>query len=171
MGSWIEARPKLHIPGLIDSQKDECHITLAYLGDADPADVMGLMQENGQVYRGGYWPSSPVISEVSGLARWITGDGDHVDVALISPPIPKIDGVSNIYDLQERVYNKVNREFPVDQTYPFVPHITLPGGFGVDPISARKTLHARYMFSITELYVSHTTPEGSVNNLILPPQD
>ena len=37
--TWIAARPQLVIPGLIDSTQYECHLTLAFLGDADPAAV------------------------------------------------------------------------------------------------------------------------------------
>lgn len=170
MGVWIAARPKLHIPGLINSRVDECHITLGYLGKVDPDDVMAKMQEGSQFYRSNYWPHQPVICEISGLARWISAEGYHVDVALVAPPIPKLEGSSDIYDLHRQVQAKVKSDFPVDETYPFVPHITLPNGFDVEATKQRPVLHSRVMFSITELYVCHTSEGGAVNTLITQPE-
>src|SRR5690606_35925331 len=79
VGTWIEARPKLIIPGIINSLKDECHITLAYLGDVSPEEVAKALQPSDKsVYYN--VPYEPILCEAHGTARWVNADGDHVDV-------------------------------------------------------------------------------------------
>lgn len=158
IGTWIEARPSLHIPGLIDSRTDECHITLAYLGDVDPEKVAEALNSDAMYTN---IPYEPILSEAHGTARWMNADGDHVDVILVSPPIPKI-GNHTIYTERERIMQRLaSADIVVDDLYPFVPHITMPGGWPADPKKMLWTIKARTMFAIDRIYVSYTERDGA----------
>lgn len=158
VGTWIEARPKLHIPNLINSQVDECHITMAYLGDANPEDVAEAMTA-GSAYQ--QIPYEPILCEAHGTARWLNADGDNVDVILVSPVIPKVSA-HTIYTEQNRVLLRLQaNEISVDNLYPFVPHITMPGGWPADPNSMLPTLKSRVMFVIDRFYVSYTEKDDN----------
>lgn len=158
VGTWIEARPTLHIPGLIDSRTDECHITMAYLGNVDPEKVAEAMAAK-QSYHN--MPYETLLCEAHGTARWMNADGDHVDVILVSPPIPKI-GNHTIYTEHERIMQRLAaNEMHVDDLYPFVPHITIPGGWPADPRQMLWTIKARTMFAIDRFYVSYTEKDGN----------
>lgn len=158
VGTWIEARPKLHIPGLIDSRTEECHITMAYLGDMDPEKVAEAMTSKVSYHN---MPYEPILCEAHGTARWMNADGDHVDVILVSPPIPKI-GNHTIYTERERIMQRLTaNEMHVDDLYPFVPHITMPGGWPADPKKMLWTIKARTLFAIDAFYVSYTEKDGN----------
>jgi 2'-5' RNA ligase len=160
VGTWIEARPKLIIPGIINSRKDECHITLAYLGDVNPEEVAKALQPSDKsVYYN--VPYEPILCEAHGTARWVNADGDHVDVLLVSPPIPKLQ-TNTIYAERDRIVGKLRADgVKVDDLYPFVPHITLPNGWPADPNTILQTLETRVMFAIDKLYVSYTEKDDN----------
>lgn len=186
MGTWIEARPSLVVPGVIDTyEDDEAHITLAYLGDADPAVVLEMMRDTStKKYLPGIWPThKPLICEISGSAQWRDASNKLFRVLLVQPSI----AVNSDYD----IYNERNLlvakfqalsgeddypEVEVDRTYPFLPHITLPDRWQVNAQGVRGTAHpvlslpmphSRVMFTIDKLYVSHTTDDGSYHNELI----
>lgn len=159
VGTWIEARPNLHIPGLIDSRTDECHITMVYLGDIDPEEVVSVLKGNTDGW-GSAMPYETILCEAHGTARWMNADGDHVDVILVSPPIPKI-GHHTIYTERDRLLTRLRGgKVEVDDLYPFVPHITIPGGWPADPKKMLWTIKARTMFAVDKLFVSYTEKDG-----------
>lgn len=161
VGTWIEARPSLHIPGLIDSRTDECHITMAYLGDMDPEAVANDMMSNDKGVYGGIFPTQPYVCEAHGTARWLNADGDHVDVILVSPPIPRV-GYDTIYTERDRILGRLRAyDYQVDDLYPFVPHITMPNGWPADPRNSLFTVKSRTMFVIDRYYVSYTEKDGN----------
>lgn len=166
MGTWIEARPKLIIPGVINSNEDECHMTMAYLGDVDPEKVCDMMADKGgKGYNTGEWPTfGPMICEVSGTAAWRDINNDLYRVALVQPAA-ELRTPGTIYGERERIILKLNAfsgsgdypEIKVDTTYPFVPHITLPDCWQDGERVKRKLpeIPARIMFVIDAFYVSY----------------
>lgn len=153
VNAYIAARPQLHIPGIIDSRKDEVHITLAYLKDVEVSEVFEAL--NTDLYRG--WPTSPVLSNVHGSAQWLNNDGDFVSVLLVQP-VPKTIARHSIYDERMRIESALlKKNIKLDDTYPFVPHITL--SFSESPIRPA-IIEAPVMFAIDTLYLSFQESDG-----------
>lgn len=160
MSIWIAARPQINIPGLIDSGKDECHITLAFLGkQANPGIVKEALETKQFDYQQNVWPDEPIVSEITGTAQWVIPGGKMFQVALVQPSIPKV-GSTDIYDLRTRLVNKLAMaDIKVNDAFPFIPHITLKA---IERDETRPTplqrIATRYMFLIDKLYVCFTNP-------------
>lgn len=161
MSVWIAARPQVVIPGVIDSNENECHITLAFLGSkVDPRKVKEGLETKQFNYQQNIWPDEPIVCEVTGTAQWVIPQGNRsFQVALVQPSIPKV-GSTDIYDLRTRLVNKLNmiHAEPKD-TFPFLPHITLPWrDASRDAPNGTPTVKTRHMFLIDKLYVCFTNP-------------
>lgn len=185
MGTWIEARPKLVIPGVLNSLSgDECHITMAYLGDADPTTVHEMMTDVGTkpLYANSSWPSyGPIVCEISGTAAWRDGNNKLFRVALVQPAVGLL-GLHDLYNERDRIINNLKArsgqadypEVRVDETYPFIPHITLPERWQDQITEDGKVnihrnlpeLSARVMFVIDAFYVS-SSKDGNFTNIKL----
>lgn len=148
VNAYIAARPQLHIPGIIDSRVDEVHITLGYLKDVEIDKVFESL--NTDLYRG--WPTSPILSNVHGSAQWLNNEGSFVSVLLVQP-VAKTIARHSIYDERARIESSLlKNNIKLDDTYPFVPHITLE--FSANPIRPA-IVEAPVMFAIDTLYLSH----------------
>jgi 2'-5' RNA ligase len=180
MGTWIEARPNLVIPGIINTYEgDEAHITMAYLGDANPAQVQKMMQDTeAKPYLNHGWPAyGSLLCDISGTAQWRDAKNNLFRVLLVQPSL-LMPNNPTIYEEQNRIVAKLTSlsgidGFPVvsvDKTYPFVPHITLPDKWqdnskercnhGVQYSTHLPVISGRVVFGIDALYVTHVTDKG-----------
>lgn len=153
---YIAARPNLIITGLLDYRQDEVHITMLYLGEVEDVDTVRAAL-NDSAYR--RWPTEPVLCQIHGTGQWLTVEGGCVQVALVQPVLPRIQN-HDIYDERrnmERALNGVG--IKVDDTYPFVPHITL--GYSSEPEAHVRAVRAPVMFAITGYHLSYQDSEGT----------
>ena len=165
--TWIAARPQLVIPGLIDSTQYECHLTLAFLGDADPAAVKAKLEDPAIGYYPHHvgWPQEPLVCEATGTAEWVIPDSRRFQVIIVQPSIPAVG--RSIYDERERIKTKLefasgdndHEVYKVNDAFPFIPHITMPFRAPTRDKSGLPILDTRRMFIIDKLYVCFSNPD------------
>jgi len=153
---YIAARPDLHIPGMLNSREDEVHITMLYLGEVEDVDKVREALNDSAHRR---WPTEPTLCQVYGTGQWVTVGGDFVQVALVQPVLPRIQG-HDIYAERYRMERCLSA-FGIkhDTTYPFVPHITI--GYSAGPSSHVPAVRAPYMFAITGYHLSYQDDQGT----------
>ena len=110
----VKAAIKQAFPAIDDKTLASLHVTLAFLGDAGMVDGVAALKSLFQFSE--YQP--PVIGEVSGIARFVSGGDMDAIVALVdSPQMPA-------------VYRRVNDSLDQNRVirandHGYVPHITL----------------------------------------------
>ena len=150
MGIWVSTRPKVQVPGLIDSSQQEAHITLAYLDKkahpkADEPQTFTDLKE---------WLTREVkpkkiSAQVHGIATWIVPQAaeKYYLVALVST------GRGLLHRWRSGLVNTVeDGGFVLNEDYPFLPHITVAKSFA--PYTQIPQLDWPVRFSIDNLYVS-----------------
>lgn len=164
--TWIAARPRLVIPGLIDSTQNECHLTMVFLGDVDPVAVKAKLEDPKiGYYNYTSWPQEPLVCEATGTAEWVIPDSRRFQVIIVQPSIPAVG--RSIYDERERIKTKLefptadgeHEVFKANDAFPFIPHVTMPFRPPTRDKSGLPIIDTRHMFVIDKLYVCFENPE------------
>lgn len=150
MGIWISTRPELNVPGLIDTSKQEAHITLAYL-DRSSYEDEEYVWHTGKATLESIVRPKKIASRINGVATWIAGPPRSERYVLVA-------SVASNNSLLHRWREQIVRDlfehtgWTVDTAYPFVPHITLARSF--TPYASVPELVEPVPFRIDNLFIS-----------------
>lgn len=150
MGIWVSTRPDVTVPDVIDSSRQEAHITLAYLDKkahpkVDEEQTFTDLKE---------WLSQKIkpkkiAAQIHGLATWIVPQAQepYYLVALVA------SGRGLLHRWRAQMVSCISEAgFVLNEDYPFLPHITLAHSFA--PYVELPQLDYPARFQINNLYIS-----------------
>jgi len=144
MAVWVSTRPSVQSQ-LIDSTKQEVHITLAFIQGVSFSSVFDTVSYWWDCSRYSDW-NFPIAANITGMATWIVPH-KYVKVALVETES------NTLHRMREDLVAFLNIDTPcVDSTYPFTPHVTLRES--TQPFHYVPLLREKIPFTIDNLYVS-----------------
>lgn len=160
MTVYLSTRPKIKTP-FLDSDKQECHITLAYFADAEHRDMESLRAQvlyyMQAINSGPEWEEFPIACAINGFLTWVTPDG-YVLAASVRSEGNRLnkfrDTIADYLDLGH---------YDVDDRYTFIPHISIQ--WSDNPHTTMPELTEPAPFVVDNLYLSYKDNEGTWHNV------
>ncbi|MFB7858928.1 2'-5' RNA ligase family protein [Rhodococcus qingshengii] len=147
MGVWISTRPDINIPGIINAQEQEAHITLLYLDKKAHPDndlIFGMVKE---------WLTEATkprqaVAYLNGLATWIVPRTEEPYVLAATITSPALHNWRN--KLAEQI---TDTGVKISKSFVFNPHITL--GRSRSPYLKVPVLYQQERVVLNNLYISN----------------
>lgn len=148
MGIWISTRPDVVVPGVLDTSRQEAHITLAYLCGKTHTDQQATFDNLKKWLETNIRPKR-MRARVNGLATWIVpGMAEpYYLVALVAT------NRALLHNWRSELAIRMDQAgFHLNNDFPFLPHITI--GHADLPYVKMPVLQDPAEFWLNNLYVS-----------------
>ena len=144
----VDRVPRPEVPRVRWLPREQWHVTLRFLGDAEPDEVAAALAAV-------QWGRVPPVNVILGPATAVLGEG------VVMVP------AAGCEDLVDRVVAATGRLGRESEDRPFVGHLTL-GRFRDEPRAGSIGMPISATFRVDEvlLVASHTRPEGAVHDVV-----
>lgn len=147
MGVWISTRPDINIPGVINSENQETHITLIYLDKKAHPDSEQTFLQTKEWLTADTKPRQ-AVAYLNGIATWIVPRTEAPYVLAATVTSPALHNWRN--KLAEQI---TGAGMKISKTFTFNPHITLERSR--TPYEKIPSLYQQERVVLNNLYVSN----------------